>query len=179
MFVMDQSRSWANHPGFAPALTGALARLPRSVRRVATMGLSMGGFSALAAARVIAVDTVLAFSPQWSVVPGIVPGETRWTEWASRLPPPVWPTAPLPDTGWTCLFHGARDDMAHAVRFPLRQGVDHLIFPGLGHSDLVPHLKARGVLAGLTEAALAHDRRRLLRIAASAGGVRRDRFGHG
>ena len=42
------------------------------------MGLSMGGFCALVAARIVPVDVVLAFGPQWSVVPGIVPGEERW-----------------------------------------------------------------------------------------------------
>ena len=71
------------------------------------------------------------------------------------------------------VFHGAKDDMAHAERFPAKPGLDHLIFPDLGHSDLVPHLKERGALAGLLEAALQEDRRRLLRIAASAGGRRR------
>lgn len=175
LFVMDASRSWASDPGFEPALKAAFAAVKAAapVRRVVALGLSMGGFSALAAAQVLPVDVVLAFGPQYSVVPGVVPGEDRWSEWTARLAAPRWPTAPLPAGGWTCLFHGGRDDLRHALRFPVHPGVDQLIFPDLGHSNLMPHLKAKGVLAGLLEAALAGDRRRLLRIGGSAGGVQR------
>lgn len=178
LFVMDQSRSWANADGFAEALRGALERVQSGapVRRVVTMGMSMGGFCALAAAQVIPVDAVLAFSPQWSVVPGVIPDEARWASWTDALPPVRWPTAPLPENGWACLFHGAQDDLPHAMRFPEQTGLDHLIFPDLGHSDLVAHLKARGALGGLVEAALQGDRRRLLRIVSSARGVSRQRY---
>jgi len=55
--------------------------------------------------------------------------------------------------------------------------VDHLLFPGLGHSDLALHLKARGGLQGLVDALCAGDRRRLLRIAAQAGAVQRRKVG--
>lgn len=173
LFVMDESRSWANDPGFGPALQAALAEVTRRapVRRIATIGLSMGGFAALVAARFLPVQAVLAFGPQASVAPDMA--ETRWQDWTSRLPPLIWPHAPLPANGWACLFHGAADDLPQALRFPLQTGTDHLLFPGLTHTGLVPHLKARGVLAGLMDAALNGDRRRLLRIATSAGGVRR------
>ncbi|KFE36575.1 hypothetical protein [Thioclava atlantica] len=180
LFVMDASRSWANDPGFASALRGALARVEARapVRRIATIGGSMGGFCALAAAQVIPVDAVLAFSPQYSVMPAIFPGETRWSRWTGQIRDFAWPSAPLPGRGqgWACLFHGARDDLAQASRFERKPGTDHLIFPSLGHSDLVPHLKRRGVLSGLVEAAFEGDRRRLLRIAASSGGILRHRF---
>lgn len=178
LFVTDASRSWANDPGFESALTGGLETVSarRPVSRIAAIGLSMGGFSALAAAQVLPVDVVLAFGPQWSVAPGVVPGEGRWARWTAGLPPLRRPVAPLPDRGWICLFHGAADDLPQALPFPCRPGLDHLLFPGLDHSGLVPHLKARGALAGLTEAALAGDRRRLLRIAASAGGRLRQRL---
>lgn len=175
LFVTDSSRSWANAPEFAPVLLSALAQVQARapVARLATIGLSMGAFSALVAARILPVDVVLAFGPQWSVVPGAVPGETRWARWTAALPPIVWPTAPVGAARWTCLFHGTQDDASQAQPFPRGKGVDHLLFPALGHSGLVPHLKARGALAGLLEAALAGDRRRLLRIATGAGGVRR------
>lgn len=181
LFVSDESRSWANTPDFAPALRAALnaeaARAP--LGRVATIGQSMGAFCALVAARVVPVDAVLAFGPQWSIVPGAVPGEMRWADWTGRIAAVDWPAAPLPPAGgptraW--LFHGAAEDLAQARAFPQQSGTDHLIFPGLGHSGLVAHLKTRGALAGLLEAALAGDRRRLLRIAGSAGGVLRHRF---
>lgn len=180
LFVTDASRSWANAPGFAQALHGALAevRARAPVRRTAAIGSSMGAFSALVAAQIVPVDVVLAFSPQFSVAPGVVPGEDRWARWTAALSPLLWPHAPLPAPGgaWAVLFHGARDDLAQALRFEPRAGTDQVLFAAQGHSDLAAHLKARGALAGLLDAALAGDRRRLLRIAASAGGVRRARF---
>lgn len=171
LFVRDAVRSWANDPGFEAALLGAFAAACEAapVSRVLTLGLSMGAFAALVAAQVLPVDVVLAFGPQYSVVPD----EARWAEWTARLAAPRWRTAPLPARGWTCLFHGGLDDLPHALRFPVRTGVDHLIFPDLGHAGLMGHLRAKGVLAGLIEAGLAGDRRRLLRISGSAGGARR------
>lgn len=181
LFVSDASRSWGNDPGFEAALRGALAAVTARapVRRIAAIGLSMGGFAALVAARILPVDCVLAFSPQFSVLPARVPEETRWARWRAALPAEIrWPEAPLPPPGgaqaW--LFHGARDDLAQALRFPRQAGTEQILFPDLDHSGLVPHLKARGALSGLLEAALAGDRRRLLRIAASAGGKRRERL---
>lgn len=187
LFVTDASRSWANHPDFERALRAAVQQIQTGqiVDKIATIGLSMGAFSALAAARILPVDVVLAFSPQWSILPAEMPGETRWRVWTEALPEMRWPTAPLPEprprsaaaeaAGWICLFHGTADDMAQARAFPRHPGVDQLLFADHGHSDLVPHLKARGLLPGLLEAALAGDRRRLLRIAASSGGrLRRD-----
>lgn len=190
LFVMDASRSWATDAGFAPALLAAMQEVTRRrpVARLVTMGLSMGAFSALVAAQVLPVDAVLAFGPQWSPT---LPGESRWAEWTNRFAgvsppaspsptegegkrPPHWPCAPLPQTGWTCLFHGLADDRQQALAFPPVKGVDHLLFPDLTHAGLLPHLKAQGVLHGLVAAALAGDRRRLLRIATGAGAYRRD-----
>jgi hypothetical protein len=173
LFIRDAARSWANDPGFEAALKGAFDAACEAgpVARVMTLGLSMGAFSALVAAQVLAVDVVLAFGAQYSIAPGA--GETRWAEWTDRLTLPRWPVAPLPAKGWVCLFHGGLDDRPQALAFPQRAGVDQVMFDAVGHSDLMAHLKAKGVLAGLIEAGLAGDRRRLLRISAGAGGVRR------
>jgi hypothetical protein len=175
LFFKDAARSWANDPGFEPALLGAYGAACQAgpVARVMTLGLSMGAFSALVAAQVLPVDVVLAFGPQYSIAPGVVAGENRWAKWTARLTAPRWKVAPLPSKSWACLFHGGLDDLPHALRFDPQPGVDQVIFDGLGHSDLMAHLKAKGVLEGLIKAALIGDRRRLLRISASAGGTRR------
>lgn len=198
LFVMDESRSWATDPAFAPVLQAALDRTAAMapVGRIATIGLSMGAFAALAAMQVLPVTAALAFGPQWSP---LMPGESRWADWTARLsalPPAMAPSpppcglgpgvggaagkaprllAPLPNAsqGWACLFHGLVDDQAQAMAFPLQKGTDHFLFPAQSHSSLVPHLKSRGLLAGLMEAALAGNRRRLIRLATSAGGMRR------
>lgn len=177
LFIADHSRSWANTPDFAPALQHALAhaRAQSPVTRIAAIGLSMGGFAALVAASLLPIDVTLAIGPQFSVDPSVMPQETRWRDWTARIPSFRHPTAPLPPS-WTILLHGLTDDREQALAFPQRAGVDHLLFPGLTHSALAPHLKARGGLQGLLDAAIAGDRRRLLRIATAAGGQRRDRL---
>lgn len=174
LFVQDAGRGWASDPGFAPALLAAVGavRAMAPIARIACLGLSMGGFAALAAMQVLPVDVTLAFGPQHRVLGR---GADRWSGWTERISATPYPVAPLPGPGqgWACVFHGLVDDGAEAMAFALQPGTDHLLFAGQSHSDLVPHLKARGVLAGLVEAALAGDRRRLIRIAGSAGGARR------
>ncbi len=133
----------------------------------------MGAFAALAAGTVLPLQAILAFGPQYSVSPRHPLQETRWQDWTSRIADFAYPTAPLPIGPHITLFHGLRDDRAQALAFPERAGVDHLLFPDLDHSGLVLALKSRGVLAGLIDAACTGNRRRLLRIAASAGGVQR------
>lgn len=178
LFVADESRSWTNAPGFAEmlvtALTAVKARQP--VRQVLLIGQSMGAFAALVAASLIPADAVIAIGPQFSVDPGVMPGEVRWAEWTHRIAAFRTPTAPLPQGPRITLMHGMADDMPQALAFPQRKGVDHILFPGLIHSELAPHLKARGCLLGLIEAALSADRRRLLRICCSAGGVLRQKL---
>lgn len=178
LFVADESRSWTNAPGFAEMLAAALAgvKARQPVRQVLLIGQSMGAFAALVAASLIPADAVIAIGPQFSVDPEVMPGEMRWTDWTRRITAFRTPTAPLPAGVRITLMHGIADDMPQAMAFPEKPGVDHILFPGLTHSALAPHLKARGCLPGLIEAALAADRRRLLRIASSAGGLLRRRM---
>lgn len=171
LFVTDAQRSWTHAPGFSVALDQAVgavqARQP--IRRIVTLGQSMGGFAALVAAEVLAVDVVLAFGPQSRLDD---PSESRWSEWLARLA--LQRSAPpVPAEPWLCLFHGLQDDAAQAARFPLRRGLDHFLFADHGHSGLTAYLKARGLLQGLVDAASQGDRRRLVRIVTGAGGVLR------
>jgi hypothetical protein len=175
VFVSDESRSWGQAPGLAEALGAALAAAAAAgpVGRVLALGQSMGAVVALKAATLVPVDAVLAFGPQSGLGACAPAQEARWQPWAARLQDEV---VALPRGVAVTLFHGLLDDGPQARGFPHGQGVDHVLFPDQGHSGLCPHLKARGALGGLIEAALAGDRRRLLRIAASAGGVRRERL---
>jgi len=179
LFIQDADRSWGTAPEFATALHEAMdilaARAP--IARIALMGMSMGACMALRASHLIAADAVLAFGPQWSLSPAIFPGETRWQPWSRALAGHA-PLGCLPPdvTAIGLIVHGGRDDMDHALAYPTSPAVDHLILPDQDHSGLVAHLKARGSLPGLIEAALAADRRRMLRILASAGGINRRRL---
>lgn len=174
LFVSDDSRSWANAEGFATALQDAVARTG-PFARIITIGQSMGAFAALAATAVLTVDAVLAFGPQFSVDPAIVP-EDRWRAWTRRITAFRYPSAPLPTGPRITLFHGLLDDHAQAMAFPRQPGLDHILFPTHGHSGLCTHLKQRGAFAALIDCAISADRRRLLRICASAGGKLRHRL---
>ena len=178
LFLSDESRSWCNAPGFAEVLAAAVSRMQaqRPNGRILLIGQSMGAFAALVAATLIPADAVLAIGPQYSVDPALLPAENRWQEWTRRISRFRPQVAPLPAGPRITLMHGMADDLTQALAFPMRKSVDHILFPGLTHSALAPHLKARGCLDGLIDAAVAGDRRRLLRIASSAGGHLRRRL---
>ncbi|MBA4350531.1 MAG: hypothetical protein C0427_04700 [Rhodobacter sp.] len=164
LFITDASRSWGLDPGFAPAVQAGLAAAGPA-RRSLAIGSSMGAVCALRAAHLAPMTTVLAFGPQSTLT------DPRWHHWTAGLGTPALPAFA---TGvWHVLFHGHADDHQQAQGFPEAASVDHILYPGIHHSDLGPHLKSKGALTGLIDAALAHDRRRLLRITASTGGVQR------
>jgi pimeloyl-ACP methyl ester carboxylesterase len=166
LFVIDKTRSWGTAPGLEHSLRAALATT--GAQRVLCVGASMGGAVALRAAGMIGVDAVLAIGAQHQPA---APWETRWRDWTRALPPDL--TTPLPSGQQITLLHGMEDDTPQAMGFATRKDVDHILFPALAHSALAPHLKSMGLLAGLIEAALQNDRRRLLRLTARAGGIRR------
>lgn len=164
LFLMDDSRSWGLDPGFPAILHQAIHAAGPARRRLA-IGVSMGAAIALRAAAHIPLDAIIAIGPQSRL------DDPRWQHWTTRLADPGPP--PLTPGPWIILMHGLGDDHDQAMGFPIRPGTDHLLFPGLTHSRLAPHLKECGVLIGLIDAALARDRRRLLRIATASGGIRR------
>lgn len=164
LFFTDASRSWGLDPGFPAAVHIGLIAAGPAARSLA-IGSSMGAVCALRAAHLKPLTAVLAFGPQSTLT------DPRWHRWTTRLGTPASP-AFAPDT-WHILFHGLADDHAQAMGFPEAANVDHILYPDIRHSDLGPHLKAKGALTGLINAALAGDRRRLLRITASTGGVQR------
>lgn len=170
LFVQDATRSWASAPGFAEALTAALAtlRARQKITRILAIGTSMGAFMALRAAEVLPLDAVLAISPQYHPAAA---WEGRWRDWTPALPEGL--TAPLPAGPRITLMHGLLDDARQSALFPQRPNVDHLLFPDQDHSTLGRHLKARGLYLGLIAAGLSGDRRRLLRLLQEAGGQRR------
>ena len=170
LFVMDEARSWATAEGFADTLREALEALQarQKISRILAIGSSMGAFAALRAAQTLPLTAVLAISPQYHPA---AKWEPRWRAWTQTLPETL--TAPLPQGPYLCLMHGLQDDGAQATLFPPQKGCDHVLFAEHAHATLAPHLKARGLVEGLIDAALSQDRRRLLRILQGAGGKRR------
>lgn len=168
LFICDEGRSWGQAAGFLPALEEAIAavRARQHIARIVALGQSMGASMALRAAAQLPIASVLAFGPQSF----LGPGEGRWQDWAARLPRPLEPPAAPRAGQHLVLMHGLVDDHAQALGFARAAGLDQVLFPDLTHSALCPHLRQRGALKGLLASLIAGDRRRLLRIAASAGG---------
>ena len=170
LFVMDEARSWATAEGFDAALRGALTTLQarQKITRILAIGSSMGAFAALRAAQTLTLTAVLAISPQYQPA---ADWEKRWREWTRTLPEAL--AAPMPQAPYLCVMHGLQDDAHQSNLFPPQKGCDHILFADQSHATLAPHLKMRGLVEGLIDAALEKDRRRLLRILQGAGGQRR------
>ncbi|HVU21102.1 MAG TPA: hypothetical protein VHE09_10250 [Rhizomicrobium sp.] len=83
-FVVDKLRSWYN--ATAPDIIAHLSPILMRYRKVATLGNSMGGFGAVYfASRLPNCSAAISFVPQFSVNAVIVPRETRWREYRSRI----------------------------------------------------------------------------------------------
>jgi pimeloyl-ACP methyl ester carboxylesterase len=82
LYISDPNRSWLNQPGLVDEIVALIdeVKLETDIDDVATLGHSMGGFSACVLPYFTPVQNVLALSPQVSVDPAIVPDDPRWME---------------------------------------------------------------------------------------------------
>ncbi len=147
LFVSDRTRSWYN--AFPPEhLSGVVAPIVAG-RRVVAIGNSMGGFGAIWASGLVPCETVIAFAPQWSVHPAIVPEEDRWRRHRDAIA--AWRIESLagrfvPGTRYVTI-NGAVD-RPHWSRFPIRPGIDHLLVADAGHNP-ARLIRERGALGDL------------------------------
>ncbi len=152
-YVFDMHRRWYNG-SHQTAISDALNLSfgDRSIGRVITIGNSMGGAGSIAYAGSLRnCHRSIAFCPQSSVDPKVVPGEPRWREYRDGITD--WTASDLasfvrPDVSYF-IFYGRDDvlDMVHANRY-LRAGGDRLkvfLVPDCGH-DVAFEMKKRGFL---------------------------------
>jgi pimeloyl-ACP methyl ester carboxylesterase len=160
-FVVDKQRSWYN--ATAPAILSTLVPRLRDFRRVVTIGNSMGGFGAIYfASRLPNCRTAIAFVPQFSADPEIVPGETRWKEHRARLS--AWPVRhAMVDANGEVAFHtffGSSDtrDQAHLALFKTHATMGTSIFslPDAAHG-VAKYLRQRNLLRPVLDAAILKD----------------------
>ncbi len=173
LFVSDVNRSWMGDAALCDTLSETLAilRKDHAITRVITIGLSMGAFSALVASALFPVDAAVAISPQFSMMPKHIPGETRWRYWRKRLAPPRFETAEVASAATrSYAFHGLQDDLKHMQAFTPRQGLDQFAFADQSHSSLGRHLRDQGALTAMIQAAAEGDRRAMARLVKSCGG---------
>jgi hypothetical protein len=156
-YVKDKARHWYNgsFDQIVEILNTDFRR--RRIRRVLTLGNSMGGFGAIIfAGRLKGCRAAIAFAPQSSVDPTIVPWERRYrkhtdsvAEWAGLDAKKLF----ADHVNYAVFFGGdAPNDMRHAKRLAARPrpNVSVYLLAGTGHG-VARHLKMQGVLQELVQ----------------------------
>jgi hypothetical protein len=148
-YVIDKTRSWFNstHEEIIGFFQSRLQD-----KRVITLGNSMGGFGAvLFSEQIPCCDTALAFCPQYSVHPEIVPFENRWTEHLSKITTWNHPTClPSQKVGIRkIILFGANDplDRRHRILFEQHESNELCVYviQGCAH-DVGAFLKQKNIL---------------------------------
>lgn len=146
LFVVDKNRTWGN------ALD--IHRIAETIKKHANgrpifcIGNSMGGFLAILFSIPLEARRVLAFSPQYSIDPAVVPQETRWQKYRTGIE-----TIYHSDLGksWSnnCDYLAVfGDDTREDIHFPFFKSstkCQTLRINDAGH-DVARHLKSRAAL---------------------------------
>lgn len=175
-YINDLTRSWYN--GIRQEILDVLQPRIRG-RRVVTLGNSLGGFGALMFAGLFETcDVALAFVPQYSIRPEIVPFENRWDEFKMNIEAFEHDTCFIPGVDYTrsrkYVFCGEADtrDLAHArlIANSARGNMQVFFIADCGH-DLSFKLKKNGVLNRLVEVATSEGENQasIQQILAAAG----------
>lgn len=83
VWVTDKQRSWGNNLDIKKT-AGYINRLSAG-RETFAIGNSMGGFLAILFSKLLNVKRVMAFVPQFSISPKVVPSETRWAHYRKEI----------------------------------------------------------------------------------------------
>ena len=161
VFIADPQRSWLNAPRLVEEIVEVIeaARDEVGATQTVTMGYSMGGFAALAIGGFVPVDAALAFSPQISIDPVLVPGEKRWMRYRKRIEAIRIRSAAehmAEGTAHTILMGQSQVEAAQVRLVPEAANTDTFLLPGTGH-DSAPRVKAAGILPQVID--LAFSRR--------------------
>jgi hypothetical protein len=145
-FVFDKTTSWGNRVDFA-----RIARLVSPLVRggkVMGLGNSMGGFNVVLMSNFIAMDTCVAFAPQFSLSSRIVPTETRWRDHAAAAEPMRFHSLQgcfNARTRYVTVNGDSRREQAHWIHFPAQPNVEHVVIRNANHT-VAAMMKEAGVL---------------------------------
>lgn len=149
VFIHDKTRSWGNSFSFEQ-LASILEPLCGG-REMSAIGNSMGGFLAVAASSLLPLRRVVAFAPQFSVNPQVLPDERRWMEYRRNIVHYRLPSLEgcFERAEQYFLFSGdTPEEERHWRHFPARANVYNFVRPGTGH-DAAVLFKTDGVLSRL------------------------------
>ncbi len=133
LFVSDMRCSWYNN--FEGARLLEILSPFLTNKRVVTLGNSMGGFGAIWASRLVGAASTLAFAPQFSVKPEIVPNEQRWMNFRSRIA--CWRVDSLSgcfDSRTRYITINGDADCEHFQHFRSSENQTHLLIHDSGHN---------------------------------------------
>lgn len=146
VFITDKTRSWGNSIDFG-TISSVLDEIAPDGRRV-SIGNSMGAFLAIATSQTLKVNHVLAFAPQYSVSPEIVPNEKRWLKYRNAIREFKIPSLAGQfnlETRYS-IFHAEKgEDYRHWTKFPQQPNIANYVVSGSDH-DVALHLKEAGAL---------------------------------
>ena len=144
-FVSDLMRSWGNLLDFKRIAEVVADRVGDA--EIHCIGNSMGAFNALLAPSQMRVSRVVAFAPQFSVHPDIVPWEIRWEDYRSAITEWKYPSLEgvwTPDTEYFVFIGNKGRDRKHARLFPKLRNL-HLTRVD-GKHNLARGMKGSGIL---------------------------------
>ncbi len=184
LFVIDGARRWLNDAEAVARVTDEVRALRAGrpdLTRVVTLGHSMGGFAAIGMSGALGAQVAIAFSPQFSVHPDIVPDERRWKRFRAGIRD--WQVRDLSDRFAPAtryyLFHGGdRGERRHSMPVPVASNVQHYVFPRLSHY-LVRSLREAALLHPIIARAAADQPARVRRRVERAGGLKRQHLARG
>ena len=137
--LIAKRKDWYRNPDTAALITDlAEAGLFRQFDRVTFMGASMGGFAALAFSALVPGAHVLAFSPQSTLAPALVPFERRYRyaqkKWDWTTPAFLDAATSVPAAAIVTLVYDPfeAEDKLHAQRLDA-PNVRHIHTDHLGH----------------------------------------------
>lgn len=160
VFVTDRRRTWFNAAGLVDRIVGAITNLAErlGIRRIATLGNSMGGYGAVLFANRIGAELAIAFVPQFTMDDRVL-REPRWQDYKAGMP--GFTVSSLAECMEApCRFfvlHGGRgQDRRHWRRFPAGGHIRHWIVPLSTHAAAT-QLHQDGRLDPLITAILTED----------------------
>lgn len=166
IFVTDRRQGWFQGEGVAAAVLRAVSGYVQrhSLRRLMTVGVSMGGYGALSFAAELGAGRALALAPQYCPRPGTFPSDRRWIEARSRITEfsrPALDQAMGGPVQYT-LLHGRHnaEDAQHWQAFPQGPGIHHYL-ADRGSHDVIDPLRAAGILYPVIDAVWQDDQERV------------------
>ncbi len=176
-FVTDRRRSWFNRPGLVARSADAVLNRARQVgiKRIVTLGNSMGGYAAILFAAPLGADRAISFVPQFTMDDRVL-REKRWQNYKAEMTDfsvPSLADCMAGPTRFYVLHGGAGRDRKHYLRFPTGPNIDHYILPRRTHAAAT-RMKEAGRLDPLIAALQNEDHTDVARIMAAEGAHRRD-----